>query len=324
MKFYESTFNDYVESVSKSNFNEKIKSLLTVKKSKSYDDLNNLIFYGQSGTGKYSQALLYLKQFSKSELKYEKKMIITHNNKDFIYKISDIHYEIDMSLLGCNSKLLWNDIYQQIIDIVSVNKNNFGYILCKNFHNIQVELLEVFYSYIQKVEYLPINIKFILITENLSFIPENILNNMMVINFSKLSKNILKTKFNKIKSNNITNLKELYSYDNNDCVNDNVFENYDDIVSMIKDTKNVKFYTIREKIYNLLVYNIDFDHFLLYLINDLIKENFIKKDKLQILMEDVFSALIYYNNNYRPIYHLEKIICIIIKHLNDNEQEDSV
>ena len=231
MKFYESTFNDYLESMTKINFNEKIQNLLTVKDNVSYEKANNLIFYGQSGTGKYSQALLYLKQFSKSELKYEKKMQITHNGKDFLYKLSDVHYEIDMSLLGCNSKLLWNDIYHQIIDIVSVNNNNFGYIVCKNFHNIQIELLEVFYSYIQKVEYLPINIKFILITENLSFIPENILNNMMVINFSKLSKNILKSKFNKIKTNDITNLKELYINDNTTQEIDE-FEIFDDILML--------------------------------------------------------------------------------------------
>ena len=322
MKFYESTFNDYLESMTKINFNEKIQNLLTVKDNVSYEKANNLIFYGQSGTGKYSQALLYLKQFSKSELKYEKKMQITHNGKDFLYKLSDVHYEIDMSLLGCNSKLLWNDIYHQIIDIVSVNNNNFGYIVCKNFHNIQIELLEVFYSYIQKVEYLPINIKFILITENLSFIPENILNNMMVINFSKLSKNILKSKFNKIKTNDITNLKELYINDNTTQEIDE-FEIFDDILTIIKDTKNVKFYTIREKIYNLLVYNIEIDTFLLYTINDLIKTKLIAKEKLQLLMEEIFSALIYYNNNYRPIYHLEKIVCIIIKYLNEDEQESS-
>ena len=322
MKFYESTFNDYLESMTKINFNEKIQNLLTIKGNVSNEKANNLIFYGQSGTGKYSQALLYLKQFSKSELKYEKKMQITHNGKDFLYKLSDVHYEIDMSLLGCNSKLLWNDIYHQIIDIVSVNNNNFGYIVCKNFHNIQIELLEVFYSYIQKVEYLPINIKFILITENLSFIPENILNNMMVINFSKLSKNILKSKFNKIKTNDITNLKELYINDNTTQEIDE-FEIFDDILTIIKDTKNVKFYTIREKIYNLLVYNIEIDTFLLYTINDLIKSKLIAKEKLQLLMEEIFSALIYYNNNYRPIYHLEKIVCIIIKYLNEDEQKSS-
>ena len=33
-----------------------------------------------------------------------------------------------MSLLGCNSKLCWDGIFQQIIDIVSVKKDNNGFI----------------------------------------------------------------------------------------------------------------------------------------------------------------------------------------------------
>ena len=89
---------------------------------------------------------------------------------------------------------------------------------------------------------------------------------------------------------------------------------------LIKNSKNVKFYNIREKIYNILVYNIAIDNFLLYLINDLINSQLIKEDKLQLLLEDIFTALIYYNNNYRPIYHLEKIVCIIIKYINEDDK----
>jgi hypothetical protein len=32
--------------------------------------------------------------------------------------MSDIHYEIDMGFLGCNAKLLWNDIISQITNIL--------------------------------------------------------------------------------------------------------------------------------------------------------------------------------------------------------------
>ena len=41
-------------------------------------------------------------------LKYERKMKFNFQNKrEFLIKISDIHFEIDMELLGCNAKLLW-------------------------------------------------------------------------------------------------------------------------------------------------------------------------------------------------------------------------
>ena len=115
MKYYETTFDEYIKSIEYVNFNEKNK-LLFNNSDVSFCSLNNLILYGPPGSGKYSQALLYIKQFSSFDLKYEKKLIINQNGKDFICKISDIHYEIDMSLLGCNSKLLWNELFSQIID----------------------------------------------------------------------------------------------------------------------------------------------------------------------------------------------------------------
>ena len=47
-----------------------------------------------------------------------KKIIINNNKNDFFIKISDIHYEIDMQLLGYNSKTLFNEIYNLILDII--------------------------------------------------------------------------------------------------------------------------------------------------------------------------------------------------------------
>ena len=89
----------------------------------SIHSLKNLIYYGPSGVGKYTQMLKLLKKYSPSELKYEKKITVVYNKEQFFFKISDIHYEVDMSLLGCNSKLLWHDIYQQIVDSISAKPN---------------------------------------------------------------------------------------------------------------------------------------------------------------------------------------------------------
>ena len=85
-------------------------------------------------------------------------MALSHNKCIYYLKISDIHYEIDMSLLGCNSKLLWHEIYNQIIDIITAKPNKQGIILCKYFHEIHNELLEIFYSYMQTLYNSNINI----------------------------------------------------------------------------------------------------------------------------------------------------------------------
>ena len=175
MKFLDSHYEEYIQSVN----NVSLHPTLTKKLQSFPDNLNqvkNVIFYGPSGVGKYSQVLNCIKKYSNSELKYEKKLTVTFNKNNYFFKISDIHFEIDMSLLGCNSKLLWNEIYINIIDVLSARVNKSGIILCKNFHKIHSELLECFYSYIQRNN-TDVNLVFFLVTENISFIPDNIINN---------------------------------------------------------------------------------------------------------------------------------------------------
>ena len=48
-----------------------------------------------------------------------------------------------MSLLGCKAKIVFNDLYYHILDVLSVVQGS-GIILCKNFHMIHSELLEIF------------------------------------------------------------------------------------------------------------------------------------------------------------------------------------
>jgi Cdc6-like AAA superfamily ATPase len=141
MKFQETHFEEYINAVNKVNLHPKLEKYYN-QFPKSIDKLRNLIFYGPSGVGKYSQMLYSIKKYSHSDLKYEKKLSLLFNKDMYFFKISDIHYEIDMSLLGCNAKLLWHDIYQQIVDIVSAKAEKSGIIVCKEFHNIHSELLE--------------------------------------------------------------------------------------------------------------------------------------------------------------------------------------
>ena len=52
-----------------------------------------------------------------------------------------------MSLLGCNAKMLWNELFNQIIDVTSTKKVKHGIIVCKYFHEIHSELLDIFILY---------------------------------------------------------------------------------------------------------------------------------------------------------------------------------
>ena len=65
---------------------------------KNINDMSNLIIYGPSGIGKYSQMLYLIQQYSDSLLKYQNKITIEFNKENYYFKISDIHYEIDMNV----------------------------------------------------------------------------------------------------------------------------------------------------------------------------------------------------------------------------------
>ena len=113
MNFYGKHFDDYIHDI---NLHPEIKDYID-RIPNNVKEFKNLIIYGGSGVGKYTQMINIVKKYSLSELKYEKKISINCNKILYYFKISDIHYEIDMSLLGCQSKILWNEIFLQILEV---------------------------------------------------------------------------------------------------------------------------------------------------------------------------------------------------------------
>jgi hypothetical protein len=314
MKFQETHFEEYISSLNKLNLHPKLEKVYSHFPS-SINKLGNLIFYGPSGIGKYSQMLYSIKKYSHSDLKYEKKLSIIFNKDVYFFKISDIHYEIDMSLLGCNSKLLWHDIYQQIVDIISTKTEKSGIIVCKEFHNIHNELLENFYSYMQDNNASNINIRFILLTEELSFIPDNILNCCEVISLSRPSK-MSYTKISRqklpinLKIENITNIKNLHVEINELMCPYKII--CDKIVKDMVNINNLKFLKFRDNLYDIFIYNLDITDCIWYIMTTLINQEHIKKPNMSLIMIKTYNFLKYYNNNYRPIYHLENYLFYLI------------
>jgi hypothetical protein len=308
MKFLETHFEEYINV--KENLHPKMEKVFA-KFPKNFTALKNIIFYGPSGTGKYTQMLKSIKHYSPSELKYEKKISLTYNKQPIFFKISDIHYEIDMSLLGCNSKLLWHEIYLQIIDIISAKVDKSGIILCKNFQEIHSELLENFYSYMQQNTN-TIDLKYILITDSISFIPDSILNCCETIHIARPSKTIynkcLKSKLPlDIKLQNINNIKgiSIQLIDSHKFICKKII----DAMININDLKMLKF---RDLLYDIFIYNLNITDCIWYILTNLNDQNKIDKKDLSLILVKTFSFFQYYNNNYRPIYHLEQYLYYII------------
>jgi hypothetical protein len=315
MKFYETHFEEYISENNRINLHPKLDKIYE-KFPKTIQEFKNIIFYGASGNGKYTQMLKSIKKYSVSDLKYERKISVTYNKQQYFFKVSDIHYEIDMSLLGCNSKLLWHEIYQQIVDIISTKIDKSGIIVCKYFHEIHSELLENFYSYMQQNTSIGVDIKFILITEELSFIPDNILNCCEIINIPRPTKTLYvkctKNKLpSKLKTENITNIKILHLYNEDLMLQYRIICNK--IIHNLVNINDLQYLKFRDILYDIFIYNLDISDCIWYILSTLVEQKRIKKEHLSKILIKTYCFFQYYNNNYRPIYHVENYFLNLAK-----------
>jgi len=367
MKYYETKFEEYIQS-------EKLFSLhpeLEPYKNQlpnNIRDLKNIFMYGPAGCGKYTQALSIISQYSPSQLKYYKLMNIENEKKNIVIQISDIHYEVDMDLLGCHAKILWHDIFFQIVDIITSTSNKNGIILCKNFHKIHTELLEIFYNYIHHFsKQHSIHINFFFISEQISHVPSCITSQCQILSITRpdqiryndiiknnviyheqynarngfLSKLVLQnnasltnkptntsrcvSEYCNIDTHSIHNIKELKWIPYND-MNEyptNLFDKcFSHLVEYSQDINKINFLQLRELLYDLLTYDIDIYDFLFQYTNHV--STLLSKEQISNILTKIYTSLKYYNNNYRPIYHLENMVLYIINCCYQNEQNTSV
>jgi hypothetical protein len=409
MKFYETHYEDYLNSYKIYNLHPELLPYFE-KFPQHISQLTNLIFYGPPGSGKYTQALAAIQKYSPSGLSNDKKISIQNEKYDYTYHISDIHYEIDMSLLGCNSKLIWHDIMQQIVDIVSVTpsrienaKSNVtlpletdfvpqqslsdrqigkcAIIMCKNFHMIHTELLEIFYSYIQEYnsKFSPIHLKYLIITEHLSFIPNNILSSCEIISVKRPNRekyieligamqlhkprkyvkssaaedvaiattmdedftqkignlrnngytDMAKAIVNETAVNEIVNLKELRYFSklaSIDAVPADIFNIVcNNIIEQLLTPSKLVHAQFRDALYDIFVYNLDVVECVWHILCNLIENGHLKGESISDVMTRSYNFLKYFNNNYRPIYHLESMFHYMIIKINEfNELSQSM
>ena len=355
MKFFDTHFSEYVKKVEEYSLHPVIKKVFTTFPP-NIQSLPSMIIYGPSGVGKYSHALYMISRYSPSQLKYEKRIAVAYNKDTFFIKISDCHFEVDMSLLGCNSKHLWNEIYNQIQDIVSSRPNTTAFVMCKNFHKIHSELLETFYSYMMD------NLKFIIVSDHVSFLPDNILQRCKMIPFkrptvtmynkclfpssgagtgagtgtattaarkqqttaapsfsstSSSPSSIVAIKetpirlTNKFRLETITNIKALKSNMTE------LTEPHENICNCIVDIiispdAQLKYDALRERLYDILTYDINIQECVWFILRRLLQEGSLLPEMMDDIMIRTYTFFQYFNNNYRPIYHLENFVLLLV------------
>jgi hypothetical protein len=317
MKFLDTHFDNYIQSSNKITLHPHIKKQVETFPP-NIPELKNVILYGPQGVGKYTQMLNMVKKYSPSELKYEKKLTVTYNKMNYYFKISDVHFEIDMDLLGCNAKLLWNEIYTNIVDVLSARTNKNGIIVCKNFHKIHGELLDCFYSYIQQNS-TNIHLIYFIVSESVSFLPDNILNNFQIISLPRP----LKSQYNKVLNTklssdynvqNISNIKNILT--NTPSFNINIDNYVDNLYQLMSNPSDLKYGAFRDVIYDIFIYDMEIGQIIRLLLKTLNNNATISNETMTAIYVDTFSFLQYYNNNYRPIYHLENYLYSLINKIH--------
>jgi len=237
----------------------------------------SIILYGPENSSKYKKAYEILLPYSKSGLKYKRKIEITLNNDIYYYNISDIHFEIDFELLGTNENGLWNEFYSHVSTIVQT-QTDFSVILCRNFQFIEQELLSIFYTFMRNPK-----IKFIFCTRYLSFLPKHLKEICKIIPLKKVG-------------------NEVYG---------NQYKPYcDKIVEFIVQGDDL--FLLREYIYQLFTYNYDIHLCLQYIYFEIMKTK-----RLSMTVHTLIPILEKYNTKYRSIYHIENFCMTLKLNLSD-------
>ena len=123
------------------------------------------------------------------------------------------------------------------------------------------------------------------------------------------------------------NVKQLYSLSLIDKIEDrpkDLFEMVcNSIIYEIENYKNIVMTKFRDTLYEILIYNLDIYDCLWFIIQHFINKKThprLLKEGTNKILEKTHSFLKYYNNNYRPIYHLESMFYYIIIQLHSLDE----
>jgi len=264
------------------------------------DDISqmpHLLLNGPPGVGKYTQALGFVEKYSPSDLRYEKRMEVTGGKSTYSMRISDIHFEVDMETLGCHSRAMWSIIHGQIVDAVRAKTPPIGFIICRNFHKTHKELLEVFYYYMATPE-----IRLILISEHIGFLPRRIVDRCFRIPIA--CPPISRARAGGVDSDSVgknmkgTTVDRLALSRRHDPL-------CEVLTALVSSVGPVDYTILRSKFYDVLIQQHHMPAVVWNIVKLLVRSGAISSEQLPRLFKVVCRFYRLYNNNYRPIYHLE-------------------
>ena len=120
-----------------------------------------------------------------------------------------------------------------------------------------------------------------------------------------------------LKLEEISNIKNI-----NSLTNENLMQPYkiicNKIIDVVVNIENYKLLKLRELLYDMFIYNLDVNECIWYIISTLVNNGSIKGGSISKVMIKTYTFFQYYNNNYRPIYHLENYILFLSSIVNNS------
>lgn len=351
LKYFEHSFDSYL----KEHTRESLHPLIDAKieeyktKAKTISNLSHFIIYGPENTGKYTLGLYLISLFSENKLSYERKVLVrTSDEQDITLRASDVHFELNMELLNTNTKQRWDDIFNHVIDVMQMHGRKQTFFVLKNFHKSGKDILESIYYYMQREIY-PVNIIFVIMTNSLCSIPNivkqvshkicvpipsvrkvhNIVTKGDSVNtipgFPKKQRTKQKISSLQIEQlYNDVNIKEFKS--GGKLMTLSTYKIEQRCVNQLMNvlwTKGSTICEIRDAVYEQFIKNIDVDKIMYSVIHKCeMKSKGLMKNSNELfitpeILKEVAIFTKHFHNNYRPIFHFERVILALYIRINE-------
>ena len=283
--------------------------------------LPHLLLHGPPGVGKYTCALRLLEKYSPSALKYEKKLSVPAYKPGAApvdLRMSDVHFEVDLSMLGCNAKPLWAAIYGAIGDANAVASGQHSFVLCRQLESAPRDLLVQLSPLLTYRPRRPLT--FILITEHACRLPSCLVERCRRLTIPRPSQAAYQrigAPAARIDRSTISNIKPLLSGTEQVEV---YRPSARTICASVADPDNIDLYAVRLSIYDALIRGLEPGRLVREVLSEAEASGLVGEagnPAMLRLARDFFAA---YKHYYRPIYHLETLAVSLAKLVHELRQ----
>ncbi len=89
------------------------------------------------------------------------------------------------------------------------------------------------------------------------------------------------------------------------------------IISCIENYNSINYLEFRDRLYDIFIYHLDLNECIWEIIDHFIKNKKLNGEKMEKIQTFLYRFLKLYNNNYRPIYHLERFMFYLCKTIHE-------